>query len=139
MSKRKINIVTPIMPCYTVKIESHRPPSLHCCHPLSSPIQTARRKGTLVHAQACITKIFLTSPLLQTDTHQTSLAMAPKPAKTPSGDTQAVKKHRQGFRVGPDNLPDGPWRRKGTSWQAFFLFSRAVADEQAKHLTSTCI
>lgn len=25
----------------------------------------------------------------------------------------AVKKHRKGFRVGPDNLPDGPWRRKG--------------------------
>ncbi|KAI1421023.1 hypothetical protein F5Y12DRAFT_67354 [Xylaria sp. FL1777] len=24
----------------------------------------------------------------------------------------AAKKHRKGFRVGPDNLPDGPWRRK---------------------------
>lgn len=25
------------------------------------------------------------------------------------------KKPRHGFRVGPENLPDGPWRRKGTA------------------------
>lgn len=26
---------------------------------------------------------------------------------------QPKKKPRHGFRVGPENLPDGPWRRKG--------------------------
>ncbi|KAJ6783138.1 hypothetical protein PWT90_01436 [Aphanocladium album] len=38
--------------------------------------------------------------------------MAPKPSKKPSGDSAAVKQHRKGFRVGPDNLPDGAWKRK---------------------------
>jgi hypothetical protein len=29
-----------------------------------------------------------------------------------------VKKAKRGFRVpAPDNLPDGPWRRKGTNFQ----------------------
>lgn len=27
---------------------------------------------------------------------------------------ERTKKPRHGFRVGPENLPDGPWRRKGT-------------------------
>lgn len=26
--------------------------------------------------------------------------------------TESVKKQRRGFVVGPENLPDGPWRRK---------------------------
>ena len=39
--------------------------------------------------------------------------MAPK---RPLGDDAAEsqpKKARTGFKVGPDNLPDGTWRRKG--------------------------
>jgi hypothetical protein len=28
------------------------------------------------------------------------------------------KKHRSGFKVGPDNLPDGTYRRKGTERNA---------------------
>ena len=35
------------------------------------------------------------------DGEDTSSVPAPEPKK------------RKGFRVGPDNLPDGPWRRKG--------------------------
>ncbi|KAJ4158018.1 uncharacterized protein LMH87_008565 [Akanthomyces muscarius] len=58
--------------------------------------------------------------------------MAPKPAKTPSGDTQAVKKHRQGFRVGPDNLPDGPWRRKVTKIKKDLIHKAKVKKAYAK-------
>lgn len=28
-------------------------------------------------------------------------------------DARKAKKAKHGFRVGPENLPDGPWRRKG--------------------------
>ncbi|KAI1383144.1 uncharacterized protein F4822DRAFT_422286 [Hypoxylon trugodes] len=39
--------------------------------------------------------------------------MAPKrPLDSDSSATPAAKKHRKGFRVGPENLPDGPWKRK---------------------------
>ncbi|WYZ46387.1 hypothetical protein EsH8_IX_000612 [Colletotrichum jinshuiense] len=42
--------------------------------------------------------------------------MAPKRAAegaaASSADAQQQKKPRKGFRVGPDNLPEGPWRRK---------------------------
>ncbi|OTB05481.1 hypothetical protein M426DRAFT_319744 [Hypoxylon sp. CI-4A] len=39
--------------------------------------------------------------------------MAPKrPLESDSATTPAAKKLRKGFRVGPQNLPDGPWRRK---------------------------
>ncbi|KAI2629352.1 hypothetical protein GGS21DRAFT_219006 [Xylaria nigripes] len=41
--------------------------------------------------------------------------MAPskkRSAETDAGPGPALKKHRKGFRVGPENLPDGPWRRK---------------------------
>lgn len=45
--------------------------------------------------------------------------MAPKrPVNTEKNDTEAPKP-RKGFRVGPDNLPDGPWRRKGTPQLTF--------------------
>lgn len=33
---------------------------------------------------------------------------------TDGGGGERTKKPRHGFRVGPENLPDGPWRRKGT-------------------------
>ncbi|KAI1148560.1 hypothetical protein F4825DRAFT_92674 [Nemania diffusa] len=41
--------------------------------------------------------------------------MAPGKKRPIEGDDSsgpAAKKHRKGFRVGPENLPDGPWRRK---------------------------
>ncbi|KAL7628092.1 hypothetical protein AAE478_002289 [Parahypoxylon ruwenzoriense] len=39
--------------------------------------------------------------------------MAPKrPHDSDSAEAPAAKKHRKGFRVGPENLPDGPWKRK---------------------------
>ncbi|KAI1373688.1 hypothetical protein F4677DRAFT_448258 [Hypoxylon crocopeplum] len=39
--------------------------------------------------------------------------MAPKrPLESESAATPAAKKLRKGFRVGPGNLPDGPWKRK---------------------------
>ncbi|CRK44300.1 hypothetical protein BN1723_000986 [Verticillium longisporum] len=32
---------------------------------------------------------------------------------TEDGSSSAPqKKHRKGFKVGPDNLPDGPWKRQ---------------------------
>lgn len=39
--------------------------------------------------------------------------MAPKRPIEASEKDAASKKPRHGFRVGPENLPDGPWRRKG--------------------------
>ncbi|KAI0599395.1 hypothetical protein F4775DRAFT_591510 [Biscogniauxia sp. FL1348] len=39
--------------------------------------------------------------------------MAPKrPLESEDSEALAVKKQRKGFRVGPSNLPDGPWKRK---------------------------
>jgi hypothetical protein len=39
--------------------------------------------------------------------------MAPKRTLEDSSDGPLPKKQRGGFKVGPDNLPDGTWRRKG--------------------------
>lgn len=63
--------------------------------------------------------------------------MAPKRAAegaaASSADAQQQKKPRKGFRVGPDNLPEGPWRRKG-EWP--LPFPLAVGKEQviASHI-----
>ncbi|KAI1446386.1 hypothetical protein F5Y02DRAFT_73301 [Annulohypoxylon stygium] len=35
-----------------------------------------------------------------------------RPHESDSAATPAAKKLRKGFRVGPQNLPDGPWKRK---------------------------
>ncbi|KAI0882774.1 uncharacterized protein GGS22DRAFT_168694 [Annulohypoxylon maeteangense] len=35
-----------------------------------------------------------------------------RPLESDSAATPAAKKLRKGFRVGPQNLPDGPWKRK---------------------------
>lgn len=40
--------------------------------------------------------------------------MAPK-RELDDPEPEPNKKPKRGFRVGPDNLPDGPWRRKGLS------------------------
>jgi hypothetical protein len=40
--------------------------------------------------------------------------MAPKrPLEDDASGGVPSKKQRGGFKVGPDNLPDGTWRRKG--------------------------
>lgn len=44
--------------------------------------------------------------------------MAPKRSGDAKNGDAENKKPRHGFRVGPENLPDGPWRRKGKpSWR----------------------
>jgi len=47
------------------------------------------------------------------------------------GSTPA-KKQRQGFRVGPDNLPDGPWRRKLTKIKKGLIEKAKVKKAYAK-------
>ncbi|ATY61018.1 hypothetical protein A9K55_006480 [Cordyceps militaris] len=58
--------------------------------------------------------------------------MAPKPAKKPVPDNETGKKHRKGFRVGPDNLPDGPWRRKVTKIKKDLIHKAKVKKAYAK-------
>lgn len=41
--------------------------------------------------------------------------MAAKHQNEGADTASEVKKPKHGFRVGPENLPDGPWRRKGLS------------------------
>jgi hypothetical protein len=50
--------------------------------------------------------------------------MAEKRAREDDGDAPQEKKRRSGFKVGPDNLPDGTWKRKGT-----FRISVTYADQ----------
>ncbi|KAJ8122700.1 hypothetical protein O1611_g9779 [Lasiodiplodia mahajangana] len=40
------------------------------------------------------------------------VASKKRPAAGDDSSGPVAKKHRKGFRVGPENLPDGPWRRK---------------------------
>ena len=44
--------------------------------------------------------------------------MAPKRTRDEEPTTGAPdkKKAKHGFRVGPDNLPDGAWKRKGSHY-----------------------
>jgi hypothetical protein len=39
--------------------------------------------------------------------------MAPKRPLEDDASASKPKKQRSGFKVGPDNLPDGTWKRKG--------------------------
>ncbi|PFH58178.1 hypothetical protein XA68_14048 [Ophiocordyceps unilateralis] len=50
---------------------------------------------------------------------------APEPAPEPD-------KPRRGFRVGPDNLPDGPWRRKVTKIKKDLIHKAKVKKAYAK-------
>ncbi len=97
------------------------PGRLHRSYPLSRPNSDSPQKEYIGTCKGLHHQDFLHQPLLQTETHHISLTMVPKPTKKPSGDSQAVKKHRQGFKVGPDNLPDGPWRRKGACLDKTFF------------------
>ncbi|GFP53400.1 hypothetical protein ACSS6W_000928 [Trichoderma asperelloides] len=54
--------------------------------------------------------------------------------KTPEGaDTSSeVTKKKHGFRVGPENLPDGPWRRKVDKLKRDLIHRAKVKKEYAK-------
>jgi hypothetical protein len=44
---------------------------------------------------------------------KSSTTMAPKRPLQDDAGGLPPKRQRAGFKVGPDNLPDGTWRRKG--------------------------
>lgn len=50
--------------------------------------------------------------------------MAPKRARDEDPATGAPdkKKAKHGFRVGPENLPDGAWKRKGSYYHFAFFY-----------------
>ncbi|KAK4456511.1 hypothetical protein QBC42DRAFT_238365 [Cladorrhinum samala] len=62
--------------------------------------------------------------------------MAPKRARdedaTQSTDSTNQKKPRTGFRVGPDNLPDGAWKRKVTKIKKNLITKAKVKKQYAK-------
>ena len=43
------------------------------------------------------------------------ITMAPKRPLEDAAEASGPKKHRPGFKIGPDNLPDGTYRRKGNT------------------------
>ncbi|KAH7017313.1 hypothetical protein EDB80DRAFT_280718 [Ilyonectria destructans] len=58
--------------------------------------------------------------------------MAPKrPIETADAAPEA-KKAKHGFRVGPENLPDGPWRRKVTKIKKDLIHKAKVKKAYAK-------
>ncbi|TDZ51824.1 hypothetical protein CTRI78_v007301 [Colletotrichum trifolii] len=60
--------------------------------------------------------------------------MAPKRAAEggSSSTDQQTKKARKGFSVGPENLPDGPWRRKIEKKKAELIHKAKVKKQYAK-------
>lgn len=56
--------------------------------------------------------------------------MAPKRPSDAGDAAPDEKKPRHGFRVGPENLPDGPWRRKGLSLEIFISTTGARPNSQ---------
>ncbi|GAB0136315.1 hypothetical protein EsDP_00004620 [Epichloe bromicola] len=58
--------------------------------------------------------------------------MAPKRRLDSAESEAAAKKPKRGFRVGPDNLPDGPWRRKVTKIKKDLIHKAKVKKEYAK-------
>ncbi|KAJ6447133.1 rRNA processing domain-containing protein [Purpureocillium lavendulum] len=61
--------------------------------------------------------------------------MAPKRPLEAAADAESAaskKPKRGGFKVGPDNLPDGPWRRKVTKIKKDLIHKAKVKKEYAK-------
>ncbi|KAK7218466.1 hypothetical protein V2G26_006469 [Clonostachys chloroleuca] len=58
--------------------------------------------------------------------------MAPKRPREDSEKAPDAKKPRRGFRVGPDNLPDGPWRRKVTKIKQGLIVKAKLKKNYAK-------
>lgn len=94
-----------------------------CITVLSSAVWvcTAELIDILIEFQGSTAKLNNYSSLIQisptekniVSTTSCSLEMGVKrPHESDSAATPAAKKLRKGFRVGPQNLPDGPWKRK---------------------------
>ncbi|KAK2776848.1 hypothetical protein CKAH01_03340 [Colletotrichum kahawae] len=58
--------------------------------------------------------------------------MAPKRAADGAASSDASKKPRKGFRVGPENLPEGPWRRKVEKKKAELIHKAKIKKQYAK-------
>lgn len=58
--------------------------------------------------------------------------MAPKRPLEDAREASTAKKPRKGFRVGPDNLPDGPWRRKVTKIKQGLIQKAKIKKAYAK-------
>ncbi|CAM1511597.1 Fc.00g091100.m01.CDS01 [Cosmosporella sp. VM-42] len=58
--------------------------------------------------------------------------MAPKRPIEADAAAPDSKKPKHGFRVGPENLPDGPWRRKVTKIKHDLIHKAKVKKEYAK-------
>ncbi|PHH64435.1 hypothetical protein CDD81_4656 [Ophiocordyceps australis] len=58
--------------------------------------------------------------------------MAPKRPLESSDAGPVAKKLKRGFRIGPDNLPDGPWRRKVTKIKKNLIHKAKVKKAYAK-------
>ncbi|SPJ70766.1 uncharacterized protein FTOL_00494 [Fusarium torulosum] len=58
--------------------------------------------------------------------------MAAKHQNEGADAAQEVKKPKHGFRVGPENLPDGPWRRKVTKVKKELIHKAKVKKAYAK-------
>ncbi|EQB49693.1 hypothetical protein CGLO_10959 [Colletotrichum gloeosporioides Cg-14] len=58
--------------------------------------------------------------------------MAPKRAAEGAASSDASKKSRKGFRVGPENLPEGPWRRKIEKKKAELIHKAKIKKQYAK-------
>ncbi|KAM3065524.1 hypothetical protein ACMFMG_011591 [Clarireedia jacksonii] len=56
----------------------------------------------------------------------------PREDDTSSTTTPAPKKHRPGFKVGPDNLPDGTWKRKVDKIKKTLIHKAKVKKSYAK-------
>ncbi|KAK4126104.1 hypothetical protein N657DRAFT_642875 [Parathielavia appendiculata] len=58
---------------------------------------------------------------------------SPDPGASPAPvDARKAKKAKHGFRVGPENLPDGPWRRKVTKIKKELIIKAKVKKQYAK-------
>ncbi|KAL7915930.1 hypothetical protein GGI35DRAFT_473250 [Trichoderma velutinum] len=58
--------------------------------------------------------------------------MAPKGTSEGAGTTPEAPKKKHGFRVGPENLPDGPWRRKVDQKKRDLIHRAKVKKQYAK-------
>ncbi|CAI0651672.1 unnamed protein product [Colletotrichum noveboracense] len=58
--------------------------------------------------------------------------MAPKRAAEGAASSNASKKPRKGFRVGPENLPEGPWRRKVEKKKAELIHKAKIKKQYTK-------
>ncbi|KAI8298010.1 hypothetical protein K4K61_012193 [Colletotrichum sp. SAR11_59] len=58
--------------------------------------------------------------------------MVPKRAAEGAASSNASKKPRKGFRVGPENLPEGPWRRKVEKKKAELIHKAKIKKQYAK-------